>query len=72
MASPRATKRLQKELLDLKKNPIPYVRDVKPLEDNILEFHFCVSFFYLSIFGLKYIYIYQNIIYFVYKSIFFN
>lgn len=43
MASSTATRRLQKELLQLQKNPIPYVRDVKPLEDNILEFHFCVS-----------------------------
>ena len=43
MASLTATKRLQKEFLQLKKNPIPYVREVKPLENNILEFHFCVS-----------------------------
>ena len=71
MASPRATKRLQKELLDLKKNPIPYVRDVKPLEDNILEFHFCVRFFYLSIFGLKNIYIFIKTLYTLYIKVFF-
>ena len=47
MASPIGIKRLQKEFLELKKNPIPFVRDIKPLEDNMLEFHFCVSFFYI-------------------------
>ena len=43
MASATATKRLQKEYLQLKKEPVEFVKDVKPLEDNILEFHFCVS-----------------------------
>ena len=43
MPSVTATKRLQKELLNLKKNPVLHVRDVKPLEENIFEFHFCVS-----------------------------
>ena len=43
MVSQRAIRRLQREFLQLKTNPIQFVKYVKPMEDNILEFHFCVS-----------------------------
>ncbi|TPX30890.1 hypothetical protein SmJEL517_g05663 [Synchytrium microbalum] len=41
MASLGASKRLQKEYLSLKKNPPPYTY-TKPLESNILEWHYVI------------------------------
>ena len=45
MASELAIKRLQNEYRNYKRHPVQCVRDVKPFDDNILEFRFCVSLF---------------------------
>ena len=39
-----AIRRLQREYLQSKKEPIDFVRAVTPLEDNLHECHFCVSY----------------------------
>ena len=38
-----AIKRLQKEYLELKRDPVEFVRAVSPLNDNLHDCHFCVS-----------------------------
>ncbi|OLY78774.1 Ubiquitin-conjugating enzyme E2 6 [Smittium mucronatum] len=41
MASKAAYRRLSKEYIEIKRNPPPYII-AKPLESNILEWHFCL------------------------------
>ena len=40
-----AIRRLQKEYLMIEKEPVEFVKAVTPLDDNLLECHFCVSYF---------------------------
>jgi ubiquitin-conjugating enzyme E2 J2 len=42
MATKQANKRLTKEYLAIQKNPIPYII-AKPLEKNILEWHYVIT-----------------------------
>ena len=42
-----AAKRLTKEYRELDKNPVEFVKAVRPLDDNLHECHFCVSLFYI-------------------------
>ncbi|CDR38464.1 CYFA0S02e01970g1_1 [Cyberlindnera fabianii] len=42
MASPAATKRLNKEYLSITKEPVPYIV-ARPRDDNILEWHYIIT-----------------------------